>query len=163
MKQNIVNFFFILIISLFLTSCGVTKMFHKKNSDMVPAVPVTMTVRASSDVNKNLTGDPSPIVVTVYQLKDQLAFNMSNFFTLYQQSKTALSNDLLDSQQIMLRPGQQQSINMALSPDARYIGVVAAYSDIQNSQWRALWPVNQKKLKKILISVNATSVSIGSG
>lgn len=161
MNKKVIYYVFIIVFCSSISGCS--KMFGKKNAQPMPGFPITAVVLASTDVNKNLSGDPSPIVVNIYQLKNSLAFNMNDFFSLYRQSKTTLSGDLLDSQQIIISPGTSKTMNLVLSPDARYIGVVVAYSDYQQSQWRALWPVNEKKKKNnLIINVNATMVSIRS-
>lgn len=106
---------------------------------------VKLTITADADVNPDSTGRPSPVVVRVYQLKDETAFTGAEFFALYDDEQKALGPDLIARDEFTLRPGESNPTPISVSGEAKFIGVIAAYRDYRNAQWRV---VAQAPLKK---------------
>ena len=118
------------------------------------------TVIASADVNPDSMGRASPVVVRIYQLKGDAEFNDAGFFALFDSEQATLGANLVMRDERTLFPGQQMNLNLALSPDTRFLGVVAAYRDIRVSRWRAEVGVPEKSLLKMLAK-RRVSVQIG--
>jgi len=97
---------------------------------------VKLTVQASATANPDDKQRPSPIVVRIYQLKDDAAFKDADFFSLYEKEQGVLAAALISRAEFEVAPGHQQAIDYQLSPDARFVGVAAAYHDIRNAGWR---------------------------
>lgn len=117
-----------------------------------PAKPVATkaVLSASEDVNPDSTGRPSPIVVRIYQLRGDTEFNNADFFALYEKDKEILGASLIAREEKTLFPGQQIETDMPLSPEARFVGAVAAYRDLGSSRWRAMIGAPGKSLLKVL-------------
>jgi type VI secretion system protein VasD len=101
----------------------------------------TITVAASPDSNPDADGRPSPVVVRVYQLKENVAFNGADFFALYDDEQKVLGAALVNRAEYMLKPSEKRTLELEVSPDARFVGAVAAFRDIRNARWRAVVPV----------------------
>jgi type VI secretion system protein VasD len=115
-----------------------------------PPAPVAAeaVIAGSADINPDPNGSPSSVVVRIYQLRTDGAFNGSDFFALYPQEKEALGADLISRDERVLLPGQQLKLELTLSPEARFVGVLAAFHDYQTSHWRAITEIPQKPLPK---------------
>lgn len=100
------------------------------------AVPYVVELTASDDVNSGGRYQPSPIKVTVYELKTTNAFNLSDFFSLQNDAQAALGDQLLAVNSVILTPGKTERITAHGNVDAKVLGIVAAYRDLDNSQWR---------------------------
>lgn len=109
--------------------------------------PATITIKAHSDINPVSTGQATPTVVTLYQLKDVNAFNSADFFSLYQQPQQTLGADYIASQQWILAPGETRKIKLPIKPDTRFLGVVAAFQQLNPSGWQALMALTTKRSK----------------
>lgn len=105
-------------------------------ASILPTHSVDATVTASTDVNPNIYGRPSPVVVVFYQLKNINKFNGADFATLYQNPQKALGGDYLGQQQIEVAPGESGEVEFNLDKKAQYLGVVAAYSNLDSAIWR---------------------------
>jgi type VI secretion system protein VasD len=105
-----------------------------------------MTVIAQSDVNPDASGRPSPIVVRVYQLQQDAKFANADFFALFDDEQQALGADLLARDEITLAPGERKEVQVEVKGEAKFLGAVAAFRDIRNSQWRVLQPAPKKGL-----------------
>ena len=107
----------------------------------------SVVVAASPDVNPNDEGRPSPIVVRIYQLRDDMAFRSASFSRLYDDEQNALGQDLISRQQVALAPGEQRNINVRLAKDARFVGAVAAFRQMASARWRETVAAPQNGLK----------------
>jgi type VI secretion system protein VasD len=105
-----------------------------------------MQISVSADVNPDSQNHPSPIVVRVYQLKDDAAFKDADFFALYDKEQATLGPALVSRAEFELTPGEQRLLDYPLALEARFLGVAAGYRDIRNAQWRALDGAPDKKL-----------------
>lgn len=93
---------------------------------------------ASSDVNPDISGRPSPVVLRVFQLKGAAEFSHADFFALYAHEKETLGANIIDIEEFELRPGERLETRLPLARDARYIGAIAGFRDLSNAQWRTL-------------------------
>lgn len=117
-------------------------------------------IAASADVNPDSDGRASPVVVRVYQLRGDAEFNGADFFALYDMEKETLGQSLILRDERTLFPGQQVELKLALSAEARFLAVAAAYRDIRASRWRTVVGVPEKSLLKLLAK-RRVSVRVG--
>lgn len=109
---------------------------------------LTIQVQAASNINPNQNNQASPVVIMVYQLKDNSTFKAANFFGLYLSPQQTLESTYVDSNQYIFLPGEKRQISIPLGEETSYVGVVAAYRNINNAQWIVSSPVSLKKNKQ---------------
>lgn len=95
-----------------------------------------LKLQASEELNPDLRGRPSPIVVRLLELKNPSSFNNADFFSLYQRPKESLMPDLVSFEEMEVRPGEARELKLSVQPGSRYVGVVAAYRDLPEANWR---------------------------
>lgn len=100
-----------------------------------------LEVNARPGVNPDDQGRAEPIVVRVYALKNDSAFKQADFFTLQNRDKTVLADDLVKRDEFLLRPGEHRTIVRLADLSTTSIGVLAAFRDLPNSVWRAVYPM----------------------
>jgi type VI secretion system protein VasD len=127
------------------------------------ATRVEATIKSTSDINPNLDNKPSPLVIRIFELKSIDAFQNNDFFSLYDNESESIGKDILAKNEIEVRPGEKYKYNRDLNVETRYLGVIAAYRNLDNSQWRASIevPLNKKinitiQLRKLAVSINST-------
>ena len=101
-------------------------------------VETRILLSASNDTNPDINGRPSPVVLRVFQLRGDSEFGRADFFALSQHEKDVLGASLIGVEEFELRPGEHLETRIPLSRDARYIGAIAEFRDINGAQWRAL-------------------------
>lgn len=121
---------------------------------------VNATLSASDNLNPDSGGRASPLVVRVYELKALSAFNESDFFSIWDRDQQTLGGDLNAREEIVLRPGDSHGVNRTTKPETRFIGVVAAYRDLERAAWRASVPVVPNNTLTIMVKLDDRSVSI---
>jgi type VI secretion system protein VasD len=119
-------------------------------------------LKALPAVNPDARGRPSPIVIKLFELKSLAVFNSADFFSLFDHGRDTLSADLVAQEEYELAPGAGRKFERTLQADTRFIGVVAAYRDLEHSTWRAAVPVTPSQTTPITITLDANKVVIGS-
>jgi type VI secretion system protein VasD len=119
---------------------------------------VAGTIQASASVNPTTSRRPSPLLVRVYELKTAAAFNSADFMSLYQRDKAELGGDLLGKEEFMLAPGEAKTFAKTLAPETRFLGVLAAYRDVEHAKWRSIVAVQPGQMHNVVIRANELSV-----
>jgi type VI secretion system protein VasD len=104
-------------------------------------VKLDLLVVASAQVNPDGRKRAAPIIVRIYELKTDGVFNSADFYSLQDKDKTVLADDLVTREQFQLRPGEHKTIRTKADPATTTIGILAAYRDLPNSVWRAVYPL----------------------
>jgi len=74
---------------------------------------------------------------------------------------------MLARTQILLQPGESREWVAEFNKETLYVGVIAAYRDIENAQWRATVALPKKgfiskffKKNKLMIAVDTLAVTV---
>ena len=142
------SIFILLITLLFLSGCGSSPSIIKSH------------ITVSEDVNPDITGRASPVVIRVYELKSLGNFDSADFYSLYENYETALRTDLTGTEQFLLGPGETQSYKQTTSDETSFIGVIAAFRELDKAVWKDSISVVPKKNSEVTISLEKLSVKI---
>lgn len=107
-------------------------------------------------LNPDIKGNPSPLVVSIYQLKSAIAFKKISYNELIKNTGKSLGTNLIDKQDIEIKPNMRRSITQYITSDTTYIGVAAGYQNIDRANWRSIITVPHTK-KKINLGINFES------
>jgi type VI secretion system protein VasD len=118
---------------------------------------VPLTLASTADVNPDVEGRPSPIVVRLYQLKGDTAFSRADFFALFDDDEKALGSELVVRDEYVLDPREIRNLRIAVSDEARFIGVIAAFRDLRNAEWRVAVPA---PIRGLTISVERARLKL---
>lgn len=96
-----------------------------------PAEPqptkIEVNISVSDQVNPDINGRASPIVVRLYELKNIGKFEEADFYKLFENHEASLGSDLLASEKFHFKPGETKTLSHAVAPDTKYIAVTAAF------------------------------------
>lgn len=119
---------------------------------------VNLKLQASDQLNPDLNGRPSPVVVSLFELKHPVAFENADFFSLYEHAKEALSPDMVASEQLELRPGETLELKLTVEEGSRYIGILAAYRDLPDSKWRYTVEVTPQETTDVALILDQSGI-----
>lgn len=148
--QPLLRFLFLSVLITLLAGCSSTPK---------PTI-INATVDATAAVNPDSKGRASPIVLRVFELRSTAAFDSADFFSLWDREREALANELITRDEFQLRPGEQKKLERTLQPETRYLGVVAAFRDLERAIWRSTLAVVPHKKQPVTIRLDARSVAI---
>lgn len=124
-----------------------------------PPTQIDGRIEAAADLNPSVSKRPSPLVVRIYELKSAAAFNAADFVSMYQNDQAQLGAELVAREELMLQPGQRLPYAKTLAPETRYLGVIAAYRDLERARWSAIAPVQPNKKQHVAIVLSDLAVS----
>lgn len=119
---------------LLLTACAALSPYSSLSK-------INLKLSASEQLNPDLNGRPSPIVVRLVELRHPVAFESADFFSLYERAAKSLAPDLVASEELQLRPGEIRELKLSVQSQSRYVGILAAYRDLPETRWRYTVPV----------------------
>ncbi len=127
-----VSYFILAFILLSLTAC------HMVPETLQPPRTVTINIKADDNINPNNSGQPQPLYIMLFELKNASAFKRVSFFNLYQKPDATLGADMLSLQKVYIKPGDEFAIKYEVTRNAKYLGIIAAYTNIDAAQWRTV-------------------------
>lgn len=139
---------------------GCSTVIDAKDAVFGGTTRIEAKLAAAKDLNPDLDGQPSPLVVRLYALKSATAFNNASFFSLYDSEAAELGADLQNREELEVRPGQKLALERDFKDETRYLGVLAAYRDIDNASWRAVYELREGRLTELKIGLGRLDVTI---
>ncbi|UFN56778.1 MULTISPECIES: type VI secretion system lipoprotein TssJ [Microbulbifer] len=134
--KNLNKFFIGCCALLLLAGCQTTR--ETLNFD----TNVELTLSATTDVNPDSDGRSSPVVVRVFMLADDRQFSREEFLNLYENAESRLGRDLIDT--VILKefaPGEERVETLGLTPEVKYIGLLAEFVQYQRAESLMLLPI----------------------
>lgn len=125
-----------------------------------PPTRLDVEVNAAPDINPDIDGTPSPVVLRVYELASDGSFLRAGFFALFDNDQAALGQDLKAREEMVLKPGQEVKVEKTCKQGTTFVGVIAAFQDIDHATWRAVQPVAEHETNAFSIDVRRLSVAI---
>lgn len=119
-----------------------------------------LAVDIEKDVNPDNDGRASPVVVRVFMLADDRQFSREDFLNLYENAESRLGKDLLDT--VVLKefaPGEQRVETLQLSPEVRYIGLLAEFVRYQDADALMLLPITDHTDNEYDITLTGTQIA----
>lgn len=116
-------------LALLITGCSAISPYSTQTR-------LELQLAANDQLNPDINGRPSPIVLRLLELKNPVLFETVDFFGLYGQAKELLAPDLVASEELELRPGERLQLKLHVKEGSRYVGVLAAYRDLPETKWR---------------------------
>ncbi len=120
---------------------------------------LAVSITATDDVNPDLQGRPSPIVVHIIELKSVETFNSLDYVSLTDPSGAALGADRLNGTQLVIAPGGFNMQQLEIDAATAAIGIVAGYRDIDNASWRRAVPVVPGETDTVVVSLEQFQVT----
>lgn len=165
--KGIVRTIYVLGVAATLTLQGCSSVARKE----LP-VPIQFSLHATPNANPSVSGRPSPVVVSIYELRNSASFLAADFFSLFKDDRNVLGEDRVSRQEYILQPGETRLVRRRSDLSTRFIGVVAGFRDIESSVWRSVVPIpapHQAGLlwggglspeRRLLITIDQRSVTV---
>ncbi len=123
-------FFVISSIVLFLAACNAPSGTKKT---------VSLTFIVAQNANPDVNQRPSPVAITVYQLRNSSSFIKADYLSLTEHSNAVLGSDLLTVNTLILHPGQILTVDYPVSEYDAAFGLLASYRVIDTSGWQLVY------------------------
>ena len=69
-----------------------------------------------------------------------------------------LGADIVARDEFVLRPGETKAISKALAADTKFVGIFAAFRELERAKWRATATVLPNKNNVVAITLDGTAI-----
>jgi type VI secretion system protein VasD len=121
---------------------------------------VVATLQAGAAVNPDVRKRASPLVVRIYELKSAAAFESADFVSLYERDQATLGAEMAAREEFVLRPGETKPWEKTVAPDTKFIGVMAAFRDIERARWKSVIAIAPNAKHAITIQANDINLTV---
>ena len=110
---------------------------------------------ALNSVNPDSDNRASPVVIRMFKLADARQFRREDFLNLYENAEQRLGNDLLDTIVLKeLAPGESRVEAIALTPETKYIGLLAEFIQYEDAKAIMVLPITDHKKNKFDVKLH---------
>lgn len=142
------------VLALCLFSCQSTRRTLNFETSMALAVDI------ESDVNPDSDGRASPVVLRVFMLADDRQFSREEFLNLYENAESRLGKDLIDTVTLKeFAPGEQRVEQLELTPEVKFVGLLAEFVRYQEAEALMLLPITDHKENEYAITLEGTRMA----
>ncbi|MEX3981279.1 type VI secretion system lipoprotein TssJ [Paraburkholderia sp. EG287A] len=137
-------------LALSVSACGMWQSVRDGTVHAARAVfetkveQMNLVITARGALNQDVRGASLPVVLRIYQLKDDKPFATATYAQLLE-GNDALKAATLWSRDVTLGPGQTLKVSEPIGEAANYVGVAAFFRDTGNTEWSVLVPKSQWK------------------
>jgi type VI secretion system protein VasD len=124
-----------------------------------PPPVVELTVKAGPDLNSQ-AGTPLAVAVRLYALNARARFAAADAFALMERDRATLGDEGARSDEFVMRPGETRKVTLAPKPDARFLGVMVLFQDIDRAQWRAIAPIAASGTTRLVLAISSNKAAL---
>lgn len=121
---------------------------------------VELAVASQPNVNPDHSSRPSPVIVKIYELRNDLAFKQAEFATLFDTPIQVLGADLIAADELVFIPGEARRIAYQPNPNTRFVGVVAGFRQMDRALWRVIKPVDPEEENWLSFELNDATILV---
>jgi type VI secretion system protein VasD len=116
-------------------ACSPTVLPVKESGKQCELQIIGLSVVASPRLNPTTDGEPRPVLLRIYQLKDDNALQNASFEQVWKDDKATLGEDVVMKDDIYAYPESLTNLRFVRNPDAHYVAAVALYRGHQGKSW----------------------------
>jgi type VI secretion system protein VasD len=100
-----------------------------------PPQSVVVSLLASPSVNPTPNGAPRPVVVRIYQLKNDSRLYNASFDKVWHDDKNALGDDVAKMDEVEVYPGSRLDVKFERTESVQHIAAVALFQEPKGRSW----------------------------
>ncbi len=148
-----IRFVILFLSSFFLVGCGFLSGTVQQH--------LVLNIQASSNINTNSEGIPSPLELRVYQLTDSKAFTDADFIQIYSDGQGQLKEELIFIREIRsIFPGEQRIEEIPVAAGMKFVGFIAGFSDYAESKNKVIFEPEVGKSSIVNIEIDGINMSV---
>lgn len=125
-----------------------------------PPTVVNVQIETAADLNADNNGNGAPVMLRIYELREQSAFDSADFFALFNDDKATLAADLERKQEMLLQPGETKTLTLNPEVEVQSIGFFAAFRQLDTAQWRAATRLKWHQTQTVTLKLSNNQLSV---
>ncbi|WP_457968943.1 type VI secretion system lipoprotein TssJ [Pseudomonas sp. R4-84] len=152
------RFLLAVAVALLLTACAKDAAQPQPEEAEADTAAVELHFHSIAGLNPGASGQPAPVRVRIFELKNAATFGRADYFALAERAQATLGADLIDQDEVLIQPDQQLSLKRELDPATRHIGILVGYRELDQSLWRTVMNVPAREYTEYQISLDVRAV-----
>lgn len=144
-----------IFLAFFLLACADTP----EQPAPPPPTLIDLQINSGKLLNPDADGKASPVVLRIYELREQTGFVGADFFALFDKEQTTLAADLVRKQELVIRPGETKTLKIEPDSDTRMLGFFAAFRKLDNAGWRSLAVLSAHQNNVVVLKLDGTALT----
>lgn len=146
-----------------------TAMGIRKDSGQPAPLPpknIVLEVHTANNLNADQSGHGLSAVLRIYKLKEASAFNQASMEILSnpESTKQALGQDILESKEQLLIPGQRYQFNEKIDAKNGYLALAILFRKPNIQRWKLIVANNDlKESDPVIIGAHACAMNVTNG
>ena len=153
MKRSLLLF----LLAVFLLGCAGDPPVEEPP---LPPTIVNLQINPAADLNADINGNGAPLMLRVYELREQSNFKSSDFFALFNDDKATLASDLARKQELLLQPGEAKKLSIQPDDDVRFLGLFAGFRQLDTAQWRAVAHFKVHETQTLVVTLKNNQMTL---
>jgi type VI secretion system protein VasD len=122
-------------------------------------------LHASDSLNVLPTGESVALLTRIYKLRSPNAFLQAPYevFGDPAKEKAQMGDDVIETREVQMIPGQHDEVNEKVAREVRYIGIVALYRNPSPQRWRYAFRTESAEKSGLSIGLHACAMSVQVG
>jgi type VI secretion system protein VasD len=100
---------------------------------------VTLNIYAADNINPNDSGNPRPVVVRLYQLKNDVRMENASYDDILLKDKEALQDDLMKVDEVSVFPNDLVEVKFERIKEASVLAGVALFHSPKGTSWKTYY------------------------
>jgi type VI secretion system protein VasD len=121
---------------------------------------IGLIVASQPNVNPDHSNRPSPVIVKMYELRNDLAFKQADFRALFDTPVQVLGADLIATDEIVFIPGEARRVLYHPTPNTHFVGIVAGFRQMDRALWRVIKAVDPEEETWLAMELNDASILV---
>ncbi|MBS1203469.1 MAG: type secretion system lipoprotein TssJ [Proteobacteria bacterium] len=130
----------VFLLSVFLVACSSNNSSKAADSD-----EIKIHLLAASDINPNEMGEPAPLNIFIYSVKDLDVLANADFFEIVEGTSKPVQMAASKVYEAILQPGESRTILIKTDGNTRSLAFIGAYRSLNDSLWLVSWDRPEKK------------------
>ncbi|MRG91322.1 type VI secretion system lipoprotein TssJ [Polyangium spumosum] len=100
---------------------------------------VTLRIYAADNVNPNENQNPRPVVIRLYQLKDEMRMQNATYDEVLLSDKEVLADDIVKVDEVSVFPNDLVEVKFERAKEASTLGGVALFHSPKGQSWKTFY------------------------
>lgn len=159
----------LLITTLSIAGCGLTQTISDGTVSLTKSIfykqikVLHLDFTAREALNTDDNGASLSVIVRVFQLTSDEAFNNSDYLSLFNQNNDVLKSSLVAQKDLRIRPGESIALDEPMKEEAEFVAIVAMFHtpDETKNNWRIVIPrkeLSPDDARKIILAENTLTL-----
>ena len=119
---------------------------------------IELEITSAKEINVDENNVSSPLMLVFYELSSADKFAKYNYWDIIDNSGEKLQDDIISQTKYPILPNEEQVYKIVFDSKAKFLGIIAKFRDIKESNWRYVINLEQDKSNEAELKIEKYSI-----